>query len=202
MSIIKLVATVILAVAVLTMITSIQLPTYASPTTEDDGYTYPDDANEEEKDEIDEQEQEAWEDAGRPGDTDNDDNDDNGDDGEQIFTCSDGSTVTEDEECPSTGPNPYCDKVNYAVTCHDRKDYDEDTDLYPCNDGNDKVDWRDCKDATEKSDSNDDDDSTKTIKTTRNRAQLLNIDCETWSHKLDVRLSWSQCASRSSKQYV
>ena len=73
MSIIKLVATVSLAVAVITMVTSIQLPIYASPTTEDDGYTYPDDANEEEKDEVDEQEQEAWEDADRPGDDDDDD---------------------------------------------------------------------------------------------------------------------------------
>ena len=52
------------------MVTSNQLSIYA----EDDGYTYPDDATEEEKDEIDEQEHEAWEDAGRPGD--DDDNDD------------------------------------------------------------------------------------------------------------------------------
>ena len=76
MSIVKLVATVSLAVTVLTMVTSIQLPIYASPTTEDDGYTYPDDANEEEKDEVDEQEEEAREDAGRPGDDDDDDDDD------------------------------------------------------------------------------------------------------------------------------
>lgn len=80
--------------------------------------------------------------------------------------------------------NPYCDKVNYAVTCHDRKDYDEDTGLYPCNDGTDKADWRDCEDATEKSDNNDD-DRMNTITTT---STTSNIDCETWSHKLDVRL--------------
>lgn len=157
----KLIEAVSLAMVLITMITSDQLPIYASPTTEDDGYTYPDDATEEEKEEIDEREQEAWEDAGRPGDTDNDDND-SGDDGEQIFTCSDGSTVTGDEECPSTGPNPYCDKVgpNYRGSCHDRKDYSESTGLYPCNDGTQKTDWRDCKDAT---DSNNDDNNNKRI---------------------------------------
>lgn len=95
---------------------------------------------EEEKEEIDEREQEAWEDAGRPGeidDDDDDDDDDNGDDEEQIFTCSDGSTVTGDEECPLTGPNPYCDKVgpDYRGSSHDRKDYSDITGLYPCNDG-------------------------------------------------------------------
>jgi hypothetical protein len=127
--------------------TSIAVIVYASPTTEDDGYTYPDDATDEEKEEIDEQEQEAWEDAGRPGDNDNNDNENNE---EQIFTCSDGSTVTEDEECPSTGPNPYCDteRGKAAPVCHDRLDYDQETGLYPCNDGTQKTDWRDCKDAS------------------------------------------------------
>ena len=67
------------AVMTIIMITSNQLSMYASPTTEDDGYTYPDDASDEEKEEIDEQEQEAWEDAGRPGDrNDDDDEKDNG----------------------------------------------------------------------------------------------------------------------------
>lgn len=47
--------------------TNVSVSIYASPTTEDDGYTYPDGASEGEKEEIDEQEQEAWEDAGRPG---------------------------------------------------------------------------------------------------------------------------------------
>lgn len=69
----------LIAVMAITMITSNQLSTYASPTTEDDGYTYPDDSSDEEKEEIDEQEQEAWEDAGRPGDrNDDDDEKDNG----------------------------------------------------------------------------------------------------------------------------
>ena len=47
------------AVMTIIMITSNQLSMYASPTTEDDGYTYPDDASDEEKEEIDEQEQEG-----------------------------------------------------------------------------------------------------------------------------------------------
>lgn len=75
----KLIATASFAIIVITMMTSNQLSIYASPTTEDDGYTYPDDASDEEKEEIDEQEQEAWEDAGRPGDrNDDDDEKDNG----------------------------------------------------------------------------------------------------------------------------
>jgi hypothetical protein len=75
----KLIAAVGLAIIVITMMTPNQLSIYASPTTEDDGYTYPDDASDEEKEEIDEQEQEAWEDAGRPGDrNDDDDEKDNG----------------------------------------------------------------------------------------------------------------------------
>jgi hypothetical protein len=46
-------------------------------------------------------------------------------------------------------PYPYCDLVpdNYKGSCHDRKDYDEDTLLYPCRDGSNVKDWRDCKDA-------------------------------------------------------
>ncbi len=48
-------------------------------------------------------------------------------------------------------PLPYCDKVkddpNYTGSCHDRKDYDEITGLYPCNDGSQEKDWRDCEDA-------------------------------------------------------
>jgi hypothetical protein len=149
----KLIATVSLAIIVITMMTSNQLSIYASPTTEDEGYTYPDDASDEEKEEIDEQEQEAYEDAGRPGEPDND----KGDDGnpQQTFTCSDESTATGDEECPPTGPNPYCDKVgpDYRGICHDRKDYyhgGPNDGLYPCNDGTNMHDWRDCKDATKK----------------------------------------------------
>lgn len=80
----KVIVTISLAFVVLSIMAPSQL--FGSPITEDDGYTYPDDATEEEKEEIDEQEQEAWEDAGRPGEMDDSDNDDdNGDGGEQIF---------------------------------------------------------------------------------------------------------------------
>ncbi|MGH9951548.1 MAG: FxLYD domain-containing protein [Nitrososphaeraceae archaeon] len=63
-------------------------PTVYAQTTEDDGYTYPDDASEEEKQEIDEQERHAWEDAGRPGDNNNNSNDD--DDGNDSRDNDDG----------------------------------------------------------------------------------------------------------------
>jgi hypothetical protein len=50
---------------------------------------------------------------------------------------------------PPRKPLPYCDKVpeDYAGACHDRKDFDDITKLYPCNDGTQKEDWRDCEDA-------------------------------------------------------
>ena len=111
------------------MVTSIQLPIYASPTTEDDGEFIPDDATEEEKEDIEDEGQQAWEDAGRPGDTnDDDDNDDddskdNNDDQQQqqeeqitcpdgavvnirdycpdVTTCPDGSTIAVGQECPA-----------------------------------------------------------------------------------------------------
>jgi hypothetical protein len=148
----KLIATVGLAVVVISMMTSNQLSIHASPTTEDDGWTESD--YEGSTEEQEEQAQEDWEDAGRPGDDDNDNNDNDdakGDDGEQIFTCSDGSTVTEDEECPSTGPNPYCDtpEGKAATICHDRYDTDENG-VATCNDGTHKDDPKDCKDATQK----------------------------------------------------
>ena len=63
MSIIKLIMTVNLAVALITMITSNQPSIYASPTTEDDGWTEGDYEGSQEEQE--EQAQEDWEDAGR-----------------------------------------------------------------------------------------------------------------------------------------
>ena len=51
-------------------------------------------------------------------------------------------------------PLPYCDIMNkdpnWSGSCHDRKDWDEITGLYPCNDGTQKADWKDCADATQK----------------------------------------------------
>ncbi len=149
MNITKLISILSLTVALITMITSNQLSIYASST--DDGWTEGD--YEGSPEEQEEQAQEDWEDAGRPGDDDNDNNDnddDNGDDGEQIFTCSDGSTVTGDEECPSTGPNPYCDEVDdgYTGSCFDRYDYSDTTGLYPCKDGSQVSDPLDCESTT------------------------------------------------------
>ena len=71
MSVIKLITTVSLAVVLVTMITSNQLTIYASPTTEDDGWTEGD--YEGSSEEQEEQAQDDWEDAGRPGETDDDD---------------------------------------------------------------------------------------------------------------------------------
>ena len=67
-------------------------------------------------------------------------------------------------ECTINNPNSYCDteRGKAAQVCHDRLDYDQETGLYPCNDGTNKVDWSDCKDATEKNGKNDG-DSTKSI---------------------------------------
>lgn len=45
---------------------------------------------------------------------------------------------------------PYCDTPagKNAKACFDRKDFDDKTGLYPCNDGTQKKDYRDCKDAS------------------------------------------------------
>jgi hypothetical protein len=41
---------------------------------------------------------------------------------------------------------PYCDEIEreVGVTCWDRKDYSEDTGLYPCRDGSYEENWQDC----------------------------------------------------------
>jgi hypothetical protein len=127
------VVTVSLVFAVLTMMAPTQL--YASPTTEDDGYTYPDDASEEEKEEIDEQEQEAWEDAGRPGEIESDDED---------------NDEVSDDNNDNDNP-PYCDEVedDYSGSCFDRYDTDDITGLYPCKDGSQVSDPQLCESASE-----------------------------------------------------
>jgi hypothetical protein len=134
MSIINLITTVSLAVALITMITSNQLSIYASPTTEDDGWTEGDYEGSQEEQE--ERAKDDWEDAGRPGETDdvddeNDEDNDDNDDGlvecedgslveteelcehsEALVTCSDGSSAATQAECP---PEP----VSSFVTCSD-----------------------------------------------------------------------------------
>jgi hypothetical protein len=44
----------------------------------------------------------------------------------------------------SEGGKTYCDVPNPSNPCHDRKDYDQETGLYPCIDGSYEEDWRDC----------------------------------------------------------
>lgn len=53
---------------------------------------------------------------------------------------------------------PYCDtpEGEAAQSCHDRDDYDEDTGLYPCNDGTQKSNPDDCPDASKGTQSQDD----------------------------------------------
>jgi hypothetical protein len=101
----KLIATASLTMALMTMIVPDQISTYASPTTEDDGYTYPDDASDEEKEEIDEQEQEAWEDAGRPGERDDDDDDESNDNDDD----------NDDDNTPAIADTPALAVQNTAV---------------------------------------------------------------------------------------
>lgn len=47
-------------------------------------------------------------------------------------------------------PLPYCDLMpdDFQGSCHDRRDWDDITGLYPCNDGTQKKDYHDCIDAS------------------------------------------------------
>lgn len=74
---------------------------------------------------------------------------------EDMGDCPNHPSLPPPLESPSPKPLPYCDKIpdDYTGACHDRKDIDEITGLYPCNDGTQEVDWRDCLDATEPGDS-------------------------------------------------
>jgi hypothetical protein len=116
MSIIKLIMTVSLAVALVTMITSNQPSVYASPTTEDDGWTEGD--YEGSPEEQEDQAQEDWEDAGPPGDDDDDDDDDDDEDpyaglptpeeaGETgVVDCGNGVFVNPRDPCPQDEEEP------------------------------------------------------------------------------------------------
>ncbi|MGH9953676.1 MAG: hypothetical protein ACRD5J_18830 [Nitrososphaeraceae archaeon] len=203
----------ILIVGVLGVVTGSSFSLFALASTEDDGYVYPEDASEEEKEEIDKEEQKQWEDAGRPGEYD-DDNDDNENDNKnenenKVPNCDFDEFVNDDNECKKIPPNPatavlppcdgslqdcvtengdvclagasthecelpnpgdsvviagvtfpedeeepsypYCDLLPDGfrdVSCHDRKDYDQETLLYPCNDGTHKERWQDCEDVS------------------------------------------------------
>jgi hypothetical protein len=76
--------------------------------------------------------------------------------------CSDGSTAEVQSMCPTK--LSYCDTDagKKATSCFDRKDIDQTTGLYPCNDGTQKADYKDCKDITGTKNSNNN-DNTKTI---------------------------------------
>jgi hypothetical protein len=52
---------------------------------------------------------------------------------------------------PKRVPLPYCDLQpdDFEGSCFDRKDWDDITKLYPCNDGSQKKDYRDCPDITD-----------------------------------------------------
>ncbi len=54
-----------------------------------------------------------------------------------------------DPETKPKKPLPYCDtpEGEAATTCHDRYDFDEDTGLYPCNDGTQATDPLECNDV-------------------------------------------------------
>lgn len=149
MNITKLIAIVSLAMTVLTMVTPNQFSIFASPTTEDDGYTYPDDATEDEKEEIVEREQEAWEDAGRPGDNDNnDENDDDNDSNDDLPECQNGVTqecvISEiglicspgyDLSSPSiVGGGHACQDI-YAGTYEPEPEPEPESELKTCKDG-------------------------------------------------------------------
>ncbi|MGH9982512.1 MAG: hypothetical protein ACRD8W_00975 [Nitrososphaeraceae archaeon] len=74
----------------------------------------------------------------------------------------------EEDEDRYDDPNPYCDKLSGDFPrpdCHDRKDYDEETLLYPCNDGSHEERWQDCPDATEKDKDEDEESSHSTTAT-------------------------------------
>lgn len=51
---------------------------------------------------------------------------------------------------PSHKPLPYCDLMpdDFQGSCHDRRDFDDITGLYPCNDGTQKKDYHQCIDAS------------------------------------------------------
>jgi hypothetical protein len=77
-------------------------------------------------------------------------------------------TVVEDEEAASGsggggggGDNdvlPYCDVAGYEDGCFDRKDYDQETGLFPCNDGSYEEDWKDCDDVSGGGNNDDEDE--------------------------------------------
>jgi hypothetical protein len=118
MSIIKLIATVSLAVAIITMVTSNQLSIYATPMTEDEGWVEGDDDSQGEissQEELEEAyEGTQWEDDIGPNEfeeaTDNDDENDDDENDDELVECEDGSFVETEE---------LCEQIETLVTCTD-----------------------------------------------------------------------------------
>ena len=118
--------------AVLTVLLSaITIPYGVFGIEEDDGWVEGD--YEGSPKEQEERAEEDWEDAGRPGE-DNDNNDDENVDDDNS-----------ENENNANDDNRYCDQDD-SGSCWDRKDYDEETGLYPCIDGSQVTDWRKCTD--------------------------------------------------------
>jgi hypothetical protein len=108
--------------------------------------------------------------------------------------CSDGSTAEVQSMCPTK--LSYCDTDagKKATSCFDRKDIDQTTGLYPCNDGTQKADYKECKDitGTKKSNSNNNSNSPQqyvpdTPRTTPRSP--VSQDCDIWGHTLDLKLA-------------
>jgi hypothetical protein len=130
----KLIAAVGLAVVIITMVTSNQLSIYASPTTEDGGWTEGD--YEGSLEEQEEQAQEDWEDAGRPGEIDEEDDEDdnNGDDDndDRLVECEDGSFMETEELCEQSETLIPCSDGSYAPTIAECPPEPETLPLPPC----------------------------------------------------------------------
>jgi hypothetical protein len=91
--------------------------------------------------------EDEWCDPGEVGNGCGDGSNDNDDD-EKTANCG-GEACTPTEKEDSTLDEPYCDELQpesgfREQSCWDRKDYDQDTGLYPCRDGSEEKDWRDC----------------------------------------------------------
>jgi hypothetical protein len=134
-----LITLILLLVAIFSVATN-------SPLSASTGYTYPDDASEEEKQEIDEIEQEAWEDAGRPGEIDDPEEEaENADENDESTVYDDNPDLDGDGV---TTPEEYQKFTDAAVALADRLAESEE-ELIICSDGFTKVqDEDDCPKST------------------------------------------------------
>lgn len=69
---------------------------------------------------------------------------------ENMSDCPEHPSIVGPPVQPPKKPLPYCDLVpdDYKGSCHDRRDYDDITKKYPCNDGTQADRWQDCEDAS------------------------------------------------------